>query len=132
VSSPFFQSDPLIPSPQSFHGPIQVTAPVRPPVFLSTLSAQLLPVAHPYASFYNTFVVPASLVCDSTPTIPEGETGPTGPTYSKSDQSKLLIASQKGRVVIGYRETHDEGVTKGMDLKVGVQGGGKKKRWWKG
>ena len=119
-------------SPQTFHGPIQVTSPFRPPIFLSALSPQLLPVATPYASFFSTFVVPAALVCDSTPTMPESGGISNGPTYSKSDQSKLLIASQKGRVVIGYRDTKDEAAASGMDLKVGAQSGGKKKRWWKG
>jgi len=53
-------------------------------------------------------------------------------SHAKGDQSKLLIASQKGRVVIGYRESKDEQAAAGMDLKVGAQAGGKKKRWWRG
>jgi len=117
-------------SPHNFHGPVQVTSPHRPPIFLAALSPQLLPLANPYATQYTTFVVPAALVCEATPLDGPPTTGPA--TYSKLDQSKLLIASQKGRVVIGYRETKDEAAARGMDLKVGAQGGGKKKRWWKG
>lgn len=53
-------------------------------------------------------------------------------SHTRGEQSKVHVTSQKGRVVIGYRESRDEAEAQSLGLQVGAQSGGKKKRWWRG
>ena len=50
--------------------------------------------------------------------------------HTRGEQSKIIITSSKGRIVVGYRETGDEEVANGLRLAVGAQGGARKKKWW--
>lgn len=142
------------PRPDNFHGPIHVNSPARPPIILPIIQPQLLPLANPYNTFYTTFAVPLAFVRDPQRNssvehramsnierhVPAGfreesefnnQVAGGFASHNRGDQSKILITSQKGRVVIGYRESKDEQAAAGMDLKVGAQAGGKKKRWWR-
>ena len=50
-------------------------------------------------------------------------------THTREGVNKIFVQSE-GRVVFGYRETKDEREAAEMELKVGVQDGTQKKKWW--
>ncbi len=141
-------------SPDSFHGPIHITSPSHAPQFLPILSAQLEPLVNPYAAFYTTHVAPLHIKNDSSYKrpfehraaaniqryVPQTFRQQSGSldqvvggyaSHTRGEQSKVTIQSNKGRVVIGYRESADEEGAKGMGLVVGAQGPQKKKHWWR-
>jgi hypothetical protein len=51
----------LVLLPETYHGPLHITSPDKEPVFLDILQPQCEPVAHPYDTFYTTFVTPLSV-----------------------------------------------------------------------
>ena len=142
-------------SPADYLGPIHVNASEKPPTFLPELSAQILPVTNPYASFYTTHLVPRHLAQDKQKSraveheaaskieryVPESFREQSDlfdqvvggyASHTRGEQSKVLVTSAKGRVVIGYRESTDEREAMVMGLNVGAKSQGKKKRWWRG
>ncbi|WVQ81989.1 hypothetical protein IAT38_004116 [Cryptococcus sp. DSM 104549] len=147
--------DVLILLPDNFLGPIHITSPSRPPVFLPILATYLKPTSNPYASLYTTYMVPLALARDPrysksaeyqaaksvekyVPKSFREESAMldqvTGGwvNHVKKEQSKVTVKSAKGRVVVGLRDSRDEVEARGMGLSVGMDGGKKeKKKWWK-
>ncbi|WVF72699.1 hypothetical protein IAT40_007517 [Kwoniella sp. CBS 6097] len=149
--------DVLVLLPDNFHGPIHITSPSKPPEFLSIAAPLLKPVANPYSSFYTTFFVPlahsrdpqrsnsaeyntmtnverhvpASIRRDESEMFNQVVGGYS--SHIRGEHSKISIRSEKGRVIIGLRESKDEEDVKSMGVRVGVMDGGKKgkKRWWR-
>ncbi|WWC93630.1 hypothetical protein V866_000465 [Kwoniella sp. B9012] len=146
--------DVLVLLPDEFHGPIHVTS-SRPPESLSIISPLLKPLSNPYSNFYTTFMVPLSLSRNMKKSnsveynsnvnlekyLPKSFKEQSDlfdqlyggyQSHSRIDHSKISIRSDKGRVVLGLRESKDERDLEGMGLRVGVKGGeGKRKRWWR-
>ncbi|WWD18978.1 hypothetical protein CI109_103435 [Kwoniella shandongensis] len=149
--------DVLVLLPENFIGPIHITSPNQPPVFLSILGPLLKPLANPYASLYTTFMVPLALSRDpryassiehtATKRIERYIPGSFREdqseildqiaggfmSHGRGEHSKLVIRSEKGRVVLGLKESKDEEDWKALGLRVGVMDGGRKgkKRWWR-
>jgi hypothetical protein len=145
--------DVLVLLPETFHGPLHISSPNHEPVFLGILQPQCQPIAHPYETFYTTFVTPLASTDPKKSSSFEHKTASmiqkfvpksfleqsdmldqvvSGfATHTRGEQSKITVQSSKGRVVFGYRETRDEETVKGMGLKVGVQEQQqRKKKWW--
>ncbi|WWC63179.1 uncharacterized protein I303_105779 [Kwoniella dejecticola CBS 10117] len=146
--------DVLVLLPNEFHGPIHITS-SRPPEPLSIISPLLKPISNPYSSFYTTFMVPLSLSRDAKRSNSAEYDGAVQvekifpnslkeqsdlfdqlyggfASHSRIDHSKITIKSDKGRVVLGLRDSKDEVDLEKMGLRVGVKGGeGKKRRWWR-
>ncbi|OCF40825.1 hypothetical protein I317_05360 [Kwoniella heveanensis CBS 569] len=148
--------DVLVLLPDNFHGPIHITSPSKPPEFLSIVAPLLKPLANPYSSFYTTFFVPLAHSRDPQRSnsaeynamtnierhVPSGFREESEmfnqvvggyTSHTRGEHSKISIKSEKGRVVVGLRESRDEEDVKSMGLRVGVMDGGKKgkKRWWR-
>lgn len=54
-------------------------------------------------------------------------------SFSRDNQSKLVVNTTKGKVVVGYRQTHDEEAGKRGGLKVGAAhdaANAPHKKWW--
>ncbi|WVQ99912.1 hypothetical protein IAU59_007055 [Kwoniella sp. CBS 9459] len=148
--------DVLVLLPDNFHGPIHITSPSKPPEFLSIVAPLLKPLANPYSSFYTTFFVPLAHSRDPQRSNSAEYNAMTNierhvpssfreesemfnqvvggySSHIRGEHSKISIRSEKGRVVLGLRESRDEEDAKSMGLRVGVMDGGKKgkKRWWR-
>ncbi|WVR07430.1 hypothetical protein IAU60_004471 [Kwoniella sp. DSM 27419] len=148
--------DVLVLLPDNFLGPVYVTSPSHKPEFLSIVQPLLKPVTNPYSSLHTTFMVPLSLSQDPRHAQPAEYQAashaqryiPAGmreenelvnqfvggyTSHVRGEHSKVTIRSEKGRVVIGLRESRDEEDARDMGLRVGVMDGGKKgkKKWWR-
>ncbi|KAK8854873.1 hypothetical protein IAR55_003612 [Kwoniella newhampshirensis] len=149
--------DVLVLLPDNFLGPIHVNSPAQRPVFLPILQSLLKPIANPYASLHTTFMVPLALSRDPRHASSFEHSAAKKiekyiPNSFREDQSdildqvvggyvshgrgehcKLVIRTEKGRVVVGLRDSKDEEDWKAMGLRVGAMDGGRKgkKRWWR-
>lgn len=109
---------------------------------------------NPYASFFTTFAAPLRAQAETQKPIPiEYQTInrlqkhiPKSfrekshlldqlvsgfASHTRGEQSKITVSTNKGRVVVGYRETPDERAAAEMNLSVGHQAGSKRTRWWR-
>ena len=140
-------------SPEEYWGVLHITAPEHEPHFLPALTPALAQVSKPYGSYYTTFVAPMSVRREQGKSTSAELRAMSGieryvpkkareesdildqvmagyAHHTRGEQSKIIITSSKGRIVVGYRETGDEEVANGLRLAVGAQGGARKKKWW--
>ncbi|OWZ42170.1 hypothetical protein C356_03615 [Cryptococcus neoformans c45] len=146
--------DVLVLLPENFLGPIHITSP-QCPTYLPIISPLIKPTVNPYANLYTTYMVPLALARDPKHSSSQEYTTAKNiekyvpkPFREESDildqvsggytshvrksWSKLNIKTEKGRVVVGMRESKDEEVVKELGLRVGrIDGIKKDKKWWK-
>ncbi|KAL1408722.1 hypothetical protein Q8F55_005535 [Vanrija albida] len=138
----------LVLLPEGFKGPVHFHAP-EPPVVLGVLGAQMLPVACPYDGYYTTAVVPPGegrgarggadyrLMKAVGRWVPKAlkeqneyvDMATSGyAALGKASTSKVVVRTEKGKIVVGYRGTADVDEAKGLKLNVGADS--KVRHWW--
>ncbi|KIR99672.1 hypothetical protein L804_03304 [Cryptococcus deuterogattii 2001/935-1] len=146
--------DVLVLLPENFLGPIHITSP-QSPTYLPIISPLIKPTVNPYANLHSTYMVPLALARDPKHSSSREYTAAktiekyvpksfreesdildqvTGgyTSHVRKSWSKLNIKTEKGRVVVGLRESKDEEVVKELGLRVGrIDGVRKDKKWWK-